>query len=107
MRWTAVLETDRGSGVRADFRSTAKTNRRRLAWRQDIEGTPFEKILRESSVEIQLEPEDDGATKVRLHSEERLRGLARFGSVIVRRAAARRLDEALAGIDLVLVGEPA
>jgi len=106
MRWTAVLETERGSGVRADFRSTAKTNRRRFAWTQDIAGTPFEKILRESSVEILLEPEGEDSTTVSLSSEERLRGLARFGSNMMRRAAKRRLEEALDDITLALVGEP-
>ena len=105
-RWTAVLETDRGSGVRADFRCAASTNRKRFAWRQDVEGTPFERILRESSLEIVLEAEDD-ETNVRLTSDESLRGLSRLGSAMVRGAARRRLDEALDGISFALVGEPA
>lgn len=104
-RWTAVLETERGTGVRADYRCSGSTNRRRFAWRQDLDGTPFERILKESRVEIRLEPEGDGATEVRLESEERLRGLSRLGSTMMRGATRRRLDEALDGIDLALVGE--
>jgi uncharacterized protein YndB with AHSA1/START domain len=104
-RWTAVLQTERGTGIRADYRCAASTNRRRFAWTQDLDGTPFERILRESRVEIQLEPEGTEATQVRLSSEERLRGLSRLGSAMMRGATRRRLDEALDGINLALVGE--
>jgi len=104
-RWTAVLETERGTGVRADYRCFGSTNGRRFAWRQDLDGTPFERILRESRVEIRLEPEGEAATRVRLESEERLRGLSRLGSGMMRGATRRRLDEALDGINFVLVGE--
>jgi len=104
-RWTAVLETERGTGVRADYRCFGSTNGRRFAWKQDLDGTPFERILRESRVEIRLEPEGEAATRVRLESEERLRGLSRLGSGMMRGATRRRLDEALDGINFVLVGE--
>jgi uncharacterized protein YndB with AHSA1/START domain len=104
-RWTAVLETERGTGIRADYRCSGSTNGRRFAWKQDLDGTPFERILRESRVEIKLEPDGDQATRVRLESEERLRGLSRLGSGMMRGATRRRLDEALDGIDFALVGE--
>ena len=102
LRWTTVLETDRGSGVRADFRCEAATEPERLAWAQDIEGTPFERILRSSALEIVIEPEQDGASRVTLVSEESLRGLSRLGSGMVRGATRRRLDEALDGIELAV-----
>ncbi len=105
-RWTAVLETERGAGVRADYRCFGSTNEARFAWKQDLDGTPFERILRESRVEIQLEADGSDATQVRLSSEERLRGLSRLGSALMRGAIRRRLDEALDGIALALVGEP-
>ena len=103
-RWTAVLETDRGTGLRADYRCAASTNARRFVWTQDLEGTPFAKILRSASVEIRLEPEDGEATEVKLRTDERLRGLSRFGSWLMRGASRRRLDDALDGIDFALVG---
>jgi uncharacterized protein YndB with AHSA1/START domain len=103
-RWTAVLETDRGTGLRADYRCAGSTNGRRFAWSHEVEGTPFEKILRSATLEISLEPEGGEATRVRLRSEERLRGLSRFGGHLMRGASKRRLDEALDGIDFVLVG---
>ncbi|MEJ7875311.1 MAG: SRPBCC family protein [Solirubrobacterales bacterium] len=105
-RWTAVLETDSGNGVRADFRSTASTQDRRFAWSQDLAGTAFERILSSASVEITLEPAGEGATSVRLVSDESLKGLSRFGSPMLRGAVRRRLDEAFEGIELALVGEP-
>jgi uncharacterized protein YndB with AHSA1/START domain len=101
--WTAVLETERGSGVRADYRCTGSTEGRRYAWEQDVEGTPFARILRSSKLEIGLEPQPDG-TKVILTSDETLRGLSRLGSTMMRGASRRRLDEALSGLERALVG---
>jgi uncharacterized protein YndB with AHSA1/START domain len=103
IRWTAVLETERGSGVRADFRSTASTENQRFAWEQVIAGTAFERILRASRTEIKIR--DDGArSKVQLTSDESLKGMSRLGAQMVRGASRRRLDEALDGIELA-VGE--
>jgi hypothetical protein len=106
-RWTAVLETERGASVRADYRCSASTNGARFAWKQDLDGTPFERILRESEVEVLLESEGQESTRVRLSSSERLRGLARLGSAMMRGATRRRLDEALDGMETALVGDPA
>lgn len=100
-RWTTVLGTQRGRGVRADYRCTSAAEGERFVWEQDIEGTPFEKILRSAELEIHLEGRN-GATEVRLASSERLRGLSRLGSLMVRRATRQRLDEALAGIERAL-----
>ncbi|MDQ3571589.1 MAG: SRPBCC family protein [Actinomycetota bacterium] len=102
-RWTAVLETDKGSTVRADFRCTQATSGKRFAFSQDIAGTPFERVLREASVEILIAPETAG-TSVSLTSVESLRGMARLGGAMMRSAARRRLDEALTGIERALVG---
>jgi uncharacterized protein YndB with AHSA1/START domain len=100
-RWTAVLGTERGRGVRADFRCTAATVRQRYVWEQEIDGTPFEKILRFAQLEIRLQGRD-GETLITLVSSERLRGLSRLGAPMMRRATGRRLDEALAGIERAL-----
>src|SRR5918911_3652198 len=58
-RFTEVLATDRGRPVRADFRvlETRAPQVRRFA--QDIEGSPFERLLRAAETEIRLEPEGD------------------------------------------------
>lgn len=106
-RWTAVLETERGNGVRADFRCVGSTNETRFEWAQDVAGTPFERILRESVMAIELRLTAEGATGVTLTSDESLRGLSRLGSRMLRGAAKRRLDEALDGMERALVGEPA
>ena len=101
-RWTAVLATERGRGVRADFRCTAATSAERYEWEQEIEGTPFDRILKSSKVELKIAPTANG-TAVTLAGDERLRGLSRLGATMMRGAARRRLDEALVGIENALV----
>ena len=103
-RWTTVLGTDRGKGVRADYRCTSSAPGERYLWEQEVEGTPFERILRYSRLEIRLDDGGDGGTSVRLASSERLRGLSRLGSPMMRMATRKRLDEALDGIQRA-VGE--
>ena len=100
-RWTTVLETRRGRGVRADYRCTGATAGERYVWEQEIEGTPFEKILRQASLEIELDGRDR-ETAVTFASRERLRGFSRLGSPMMRRATRRRLDEALDGVERAL-----
>lgn len=107
MRWTTVLETERGVPVRADYRCSASTAETRMEWTQQIADTPFERILKSSVLAIELAPEGRDATDVRLTSDETLRGMSRLGGPMIRGAAARRLDEALAGIELAVVGEAA
>ncbi len=102
-RWTTVLGTERGSGVRADFRCTGSTEGRRYSWELEVEGTPFERILRASRLEIALAGEG-ATTTVTMTSEEAMRGLARLGSAMMSAATRRRLDEALAGIERALAG---
>jgi uncharacterized protein YndB with AHSA1/START domain len=104
-RWTTVLGTERGRGVRADYRCTSAATGERYVWEQEIEGTPFERILRTATLEIELAHDEGSATRVRLVSEERLRGLSRLGSPMMRVAIRRRLDEALDGIERA-VGMP-
>jgi uncharacterized protein YndB with AHSA1/START domain len=103
-RWTTVLQTERGSGVRADYRCTSAAAGERYVWEQEVEGTPFEKILRSAMLEIHLRPRNS-RTEVTLIASERLRGLSRLGSPMMRRAVRRRLDEALDGLQRA-VGAP-
>lgn len=106
-RWTAVLETDKGNSVRADFRCTASTEEERYAWAQDLAGTAFERILSHAGLEITLVPEGSEQTNIRLTSEESLRGLSRLGAPMMRGAVRRRLDEAFDGLERALVGDGA
>ncbi len=99
--WTKVLTSDRGKPVRADYSRTLTEPPARLQWRQELAETPFERILSAATLTIVLEPADEG-TEVSLASRERLRGLARLGSLMVRRATAKRLDEALERLALAV-----
>jgi uncharacterized protein YndB with AHSA1/START domain len=100
--WTAVLETDGGKGVRADYRCTGATMPQRYEWEQQVEGTPFERVFRAARLEIGLSDAEAG-TAVTLTSVESLRGISKLGSTMMRGAARDRLDEALASIERVLV----
>jgi uncharacterized protein YndB with AHSA1/START domain len=99
--WTKVLETAEGRGVRADYRCLSAAENERYIWEQQIEGTPFERHLRASRLEIALRDDGD-ATEVRLTSEQTLRGMSRLGSVLMRRGQGAILDEALDGIERAL-----
>ncbi|MEA2421721.1 MAG: hypothetical protein QOF55_820 [Thermoleophilaceae bacterium] len=96
--WTSVLKTPRGATVRADFTRTERVAQRRIAWRQELEESPFERVFSSAVTTIDLDEGGDGATRVALTTAEQLRGRYRLGGWLVRRAARRRLDEALDGI---------
>jgi uncharacterized protein YndB with AHSA1/START domain len=100
--WTKVLKGEKSS-VRADFTRLEADDPRRLVWRQEVEETPFQRFLARSETEISLEPAGEG-TEVRIRSVQKLRGLARLGGLLVRRATARLLDEALEGLDRLAAG---
>jgi uncharacterized protein YndB with AHSA1/START domain len=103
--WTNVLRTPRGRNVRADYTRTERRHLRRIAWRQELEESPFERILSSAVTEISLEAAE-GGTRVTITADERLRGVRnRLGGAIVRRAARRRLDEALDGLERAVVAE--
>jgi uncharacterized protein YndB with AHSA1/START domain len=100
-QWTKVLQTAEGRGVRADYRCLSSAEGERYVWEQQLEGTPFERHLRSSKVEVELRGEAD-ATRVSLSSEQRLRGMSRLGSPMMRGGQGRILDEALDGIERAL-----
>jgi uncharacterized protein YndB with AHSA1/START domain len=99
--WTTVLRSDRGRAVRADWRLEDEDAGARRAWAQEIDGTPFAKVLAHRRVEVRLAPAGDG-TRVELELRQRGRRLARFGSFMLRRAARKELDGALDGLAKVL-----
>jgi uncharacterized protein YndB with AHSA1/START domain len=105
-KWTQVLETRDGRGVRADYRCVSAAANDRFIFEQLLDGTPFEGILKSARTEIRLEPAN-GDTKVTLASEQRLKGLSRLGAPMMRRATARTLSAALSGLEEATVGDPA
>jgi uncharacterized protein YndB with AHSA1/START domain len=101
-RWTKVLETAEGRGVRADFRCLSSAENERYVWEQELEGTPFERHLKASRVEVGLKDRGKDETAVSLSSVQTLRGTSRLGSPMMRRAQGAILDQALDGIERAL-----
>jgi uncharacterized protein YndB with AHSA1/START domain len=103
-RFTQVFKSRRQRTVRADFRLLAseppggEDAGGRRSWAQDVLGTPFERVLVESVTEVVVEPEPDGGTRVTLVQRQKLRGYSKTGAWAMRRATAKRLDGALAGL---------
>jgi uncharacterized protein YndB with AHSA1/START domain len=97
-RFTQVLKTKRGRPVRADFRVVRSEPPWGRAWAQEVAGTPFERVLSESVIEVLLEPAAAGGTEVTIAQQQKLRGYSRTGGFLVRRATGSKLDEALDGL---------
>lgn len=100
-QWTKVLETAEGRGVRADYRCLSAAEGERYVWEQQLAGSPFERHLRSSVIEIGLRGKGD-ATEVSLASEQKLRGMSRLGSPMMRGGQRKILDQALDGIEAAL-----
>lgn len=100
-QWTKVLETAEGRGVRADYRCLSAAENERYVWEQALEGTPFERHLKASRVEIGMHGREAG-TEVSISSVQTLRGMSRLGSLLMRRGQGSILDEALDGIERAL-----
>jgi uncharacterized protein YndB with AHSA1/START domain len=99
-RFTQVFKTKRGRSVRIDFRVIESEPPRARAWEQEIAGTPFERVLNESIIEVRLEPVD-GGTEVTIGQLQKLRGYSRTGGLLLRRATRCKLDEALDGLERI------
>ena len=99
-----MLETAEGRGVRADFRCLSSAESERYVWEQQLEGTPFERHLRSSRVEIGLRERGRGDRGRASAAEQTLRGMSRLGSPMMRRGQGEILDEALDGIERALTG---
>jgi uncharacterized protein YndB with AHSA1/START domain len=100
-QWTKVLETAEGRGVRADYRCLSSAQGERYVWEQQLADSPFERHLRRSVVEIGLRSED-GETEVSLTSEQKLRGMSKLGSPMMRGGQGKILNEALDGLERAL-----
>lgn len=116
--FTEVLVGRKGKVVRADFDVVEMAAGRRVVWSQRVQGTPFEGVLRSAVTEIELAPVagTSVATEVTIALSQvlpgplpgrgvggemlagRVLGLARFGSPLVKRAAASTVEQALEGL---------
>ncbi|HWF31712.1 MAG TPA: SRPBCC family protein [Solirubrobacteraceae bacterium] len=100
--FTQLMRTAKGKAVRADFRLLETDEAAHsLTWEQQLEGTPFARVLREARTRVSL-AEADGGTRVTIELEQKLTGFfPRFGGFMVRRAARATLDEALDGLERI------
>jgi len=100
--FTEVMKTAKGKLVRADFRLVRSDERAHsLAWQQQLEGTPFARLLSSAETKVNLEPVAEG-TSVTIELRQTLSGFfPRFGGFMVRRAAAATVDEALSGLERI------
>ncbi|MGH2878283.1 MAG: SRPBCC family protein [Solirubrobacteraceae bacterium] len=115
--FTEVLTGRKGKVVRADFTVVESLPQQRMVWEQEVEGTPFEGVLRSAVTRIELKPAADRAgwgTEVRIELRQempaplggggggafgvRIHGISRFGSPLVKRAAAATVKQALDGL---------
>jgi uncharacterized protein YndB with AHSA1/START domain len=103
-RFTQVLGTARGRGVRADFTLLEADAPRRVLWRQELAGTPFERLLAEAVTAVELTPADGEATTVTIELRQRLLGWSRLTPFLFRRAARSQLADALVGLERAVVG---
>jgi uncharacterized protein YndB with AHSA1/START domain len=99
-RFTTVMATAKGRPVRADHHVTEVRAPERICWAQDVEGTPFERVLKAAAVTVSVAPVDAG-TQVVLELRQQLRGMSRFGGFMVRRASGRIVEEALDGLTAI------
>jgi carbon monoxide dehydrogenase subunit G len=100
--FTEVMKTRKGKLVRADYRARASDEQdHAVVWEQQLEGTPFARLLSASETHVRMDPVD-GGTNVTIELHQRLTGVfPRFGGFMVRRAAAATIDEALDGLERI------
>ena len=83
--------------MRLDFRIVESHAPERLTWTQELQGTPFERLLSAWTTTVTLQPDGD-ACIVTLEESQQLKGSLRAGALLQRRPARRRLESALKGL---------
>ena len=96
--WTTVLASPKGKSVRMDYSRVEATEPTRLVWRQELEQTPFERILAEAVTSLELAPDEDG-TRVTIELEQKPRGWARLAPLQFRAAGKRQVQGAVEGLE--------
>ena len=99
--WTTVLNSPKGKTVRADYTRQESHEGSSLSWRQELAGSPFERILSESLTRVELTESGEG-TRVVLTLAQRPRGWAHFSPMQMRAAARRQVEGALDGLGAAL-----
>jgi uncharacterized protein YndB with AHSA1/START domain len=102
--FTEVLTSAKGKIVRADFRLVDAVDQNRIVWAQQVENTPFARVLKSAETEVSLAgAADTSATEVTVEMRQSLQGfLARLGGHLVRRAAGSTIEEALDGLERIV-----
>ena len=98
--WTTVLSSRKGKSLRIDYSRVEADPQRRVVWRQEVEESPFERILASATTEIALAEDADG-TRVTVSLDQRPRGWARFAPLQFRAAGRRQVQGAVEGLDAV------
>jgi uncharacterized protein YndB with AHSA1/START domain len=101
--WTTVLTSPQGRALRVDYTRVEVEPERRLVWRQEVDESPFQRILASATTEIALAPAE-GGTRVSVALEQRPRGWARFAPFQFRAAGKRQVEGAVEGLDAVFAG---
>jgi uncharacterized protein YndB with AHSA1/START domain len=97
--WTNVLSSPRGKAVRADYTRLEAVPDERLVWRQEVEQSPFERILVSAITTLSLTPAEGRATRVAIALDQKPRGWARFAPLQFRTAGSRQVRAALDGLE--------
>ncbi|MEA2400301.1 MAG: hypothetical protein QOK00_704 [Thermoleophilaceae bacterium] len=96
--WTTVLTSPKGKSVRMDFTRVSADEPTRLVWRQEVDQSPFERILTEATTAVELSTAD-GGTRVAIELDQKPRGWARFAPLQFRAAGRRQVEGAVEGLE--------
>ena len=96
--WTTVLTSPKGKSVRMDFTRVEASAPTRLVWRQEVEQSPFERILTEATTSLELSEADEG-TRVAIELDQKPRGWARLAPLQFRAAGKRQVQGAVEGLE--------
>ena len=96
--WTTVLTSAKGKSVRMDYSRLIAAAPTRLVWRQEVEQSPFERILAEATTSVDLSAAE-GGTLVVIALDQKPRGWARFAPLQFRAAGTRQVQGAVDGLE--------
>ena len=96
--WTTVLTSPKGKSVRMDYTRVEAAAPSRLIWRQEVEASPFERILAEATTSLELS-EVQAGTRVAIELDQKPRGWARFAPLQFRAAGTRQVQGAVEGLE--------